>query len=200
MDTGHREEDEFKIEFEPLLTSEDFFFLFFFKKMFVSFFVFFFFFFFQKFFVSHSFSALDDPNDFIPAAFDFAHMVRDPVGFGLVAEDDLRDESKRSKFDFVHQEQDEDLPEPKRNKRSKKDASKTQDFGQCDRCRKHGQQCDNQKMCAYCDIGGYVCERLPDKKIVVPKKKSEPPQPSSNAQLASFEEAPRCENCRRGHR
>jgi hypothetical protein len=149
---------------------------------------------------------LDDPNDAIPVAFDFVGMVKDEDKRGGVFDVDEYQDSKRAKLG--DDDANDGNGEVKRSKRSRKETLKQKeekrDFGECDRCRKHGQECDKQRVCAYCEIGGVVCERLPDKKppkIIQTsvKKKIEIPTMDVLAP-APGEEAPRCENCRRGHR
>jgi len=59
-------------------------------------------------------------------------------------------------------------------------------FGDCDRCKRHGTECDGGEVCAYCRIGGFPCERA-----------SKKPKPEV---LSSAPVPARCQNCRAGHR
>ncbi len=68
-------------------------------------------------------------------------------------------------------------------------------LGVCDRCKRHGQECDEQAPCGYCSVGGFACERA--------AKKARAKAASATAHSkggAASAELPRCENCRKGHR
>jgi hypothetical protein len=143
---------------------------------------------------------LDDPNDCIPTTFDFGVEEK-------VEKEEVVKKTKR--FEEEEEKKEDGSSEPKRRKRAKKDSAapkQKQNVGECDRCRKHGQECDQQILCAYCAIGGYSCQRVPEKKapkIVVVgggRKRTSEQAAVAPSHPQVREEAPRCENCRKGHR